>query len=254
MHARNLVLFYFLATFPLAYVWRDFNLEKFKLDKKFLTGIFLLLVAANTLMAVFFLQEAPEKIYLPLKILFFAAVLFALYNLLVLKVEGRILHPTILPRKILSLLASLFVFSGIFLVTIAAAEPKPDQTYTEAIKFLLRTERPENISLYAGQGTGGLAGSFGIKYYIDSRSEVFIKENNGQKNIFEEYLDFTGGRIYYKDFFNRYDFTHIILTSEQPFLFNRLSEDKNFRVIYESERADGSKVIRCKIFVPPRKD
>ena len=254
MHGRNLVLFYFLATFPLAYVWREFTLEKIKLDRKFLTGIFFLFVAANTTMIVTFIQYALEKISLPLEILFFATVFFMLYVLLVLKVEGRILHPTLLPRKIFSLLGTLFVISGIFLMTIAATQTKPAHTYTDAIKFLLRTERPENISLYVHQGIGGLAGSFGIKYYIDSRSEVFIKENNGQKNIFEEYLNFTGGRIYYKNFFKRYDFTHIILTSEEPFLFDELSSDKNFRVIYESERVDGSKVIRCKIFIPPRKD
>ena len=120
------------------------------------------------------------------------------------------------------------------------------------VKFLLRTERPENISLYAGQGVGGLAGSFGIKYYIDSRSEVFIKENNGRKNIFEEYLNFKDGKINYKNFFGRYNFTHIILTSGEPFLFDELSSDKNFRVIYESERVDGSNVIRCKVFVPKK--
>ena len=252
MHGRNLVLFYFLATFPLAYVWREFTAEKIKLDKKFLTGIFFLFVAANTLMVVTVLQEALEKISAPLEILFFAAVLFMLYTLLALKVDGRIFHPTILPRKILSLLVTLFVVSGIFLMTIAADQTKPPHTYTDAIKFLLRTERPENISLYAHQGIGGLAGSFGIKYYIDSRSEVFIKENNGRKNIFEEYLNFKDGKINYKNFFGRYNFTHIILTSGEPFLFDELSSDKNFRVIYESERVDGSNVIRCKVFVPKK--
>lgn len=254
MHGRNIILFYLLATFPLAYMWRDFSLEKFKLKRVPMTILCLILVLLNTAVIITFIQTQLEEISLPFKILFFTTVLFVIYILLVLKVEGRILHPTILPRKNLSLLITFFITSGIFISSLNTNKTKPDETYTDAIKFLLRTERPENISLYVNQGIGGLAGSFGIKYYIDSRSEVFLPANNGQKDIFEEYCDFTSGKIYYKDFFNRYNFTHIILTNESEFLFSQLSDDKNFRVIYESEHVEGYEVIRCRIFIPPRKD
>ena len=254
MHGRNVILFYLLATFPLAYIWHDFSLEKFKFKRMPMTILCFLLVASNIVVIVSFIQWQLETVSMPLKILFFIVLLFVLYIVLVLKIEGRILHPDILPRKNLSLSVTFFIISGIFLVSLSATQLKPAETYTDAIKFLLRTERPENISLYAEQGVGGLAGSFGIKYYIDSRSEVFLPANNEQKNIFEEYIDFTSGKIYYKDFFNRYDFTHIILTDDNPFLFNQLSDDKNFRVIYESEHVEDYEVIRCKIFIPPKKD
>ena len=138
---------------------------------------------------------------------------------------------------------------GIFLITQGKGK-ESDETYTTAREFLLRSERPENISLYVRQGYGGLAGMFGIKYYIDSRSEVFLPANNGQKNILAEYLDLRSGKIYYADFFTRYDFTHIIMTSEDYFLYEALSRDKNFRVIYESERVKGYDIIHCKIFIP----
>ena len=65
-----------------------------------------------------------------------------------------------------------------------------------------------------------------------------------------EYPDFTGGKINYKEFFGRYNFTHILISSENAFLFDELSADKNFRVVYESEHAEGSKIVRCKVFVP----
>lgn len=254
MHGRNVILFYLLATFPLAYIWRDFKLEKFKFENVLMTILCLILVTANTAVITILLKECLDDLYLPLEILLLATIIFVLYILLFLKVEGRILHPTILQRKNLSLLVTFLIASGIFIASLNTNKTKPDETYTDAIKFLLRTERPENISLYVPQGIGGLAGSFGIKYYIDSRSEVFLPANNGQKNIFEEYIDFSDGKIYYKDFFNRYNFTHIIITSKQAFLFSQLSDDKNFRVIYESEHVEGYKVIRCKIFIPPRKD
>ncbi len=250
MHGRNLPLFYFIATFPTAYVWREFSLEKFKAQRVPLTILIFLLVAAFTAVSVALFKECLDELSLPLKILLAATVLFVLYVLLIPKVEGRILHPSLLPKKNLSLLGGVFLAGGIFLVTIASTQPKPPHMYTDALKFLLRTERPENISLYANQGVGGLAGHLGVKYYIDSRSEVFLKANNGQKDIFDEYLDFIGGKLNYKDFFARYNFTHILITNEEPFLFDELSADKNFRVVYESERVEGSKVIRCKIFVP----
>ena len=114
--------------------------------------------------------------------------------------------------------------------------------------------RPENILLYANQGYGGLAGMFGVKYYIDSRSEVFLPENNGRKNILAEYFDFKSGKLNYKDFFARYKFTHIFITNADTFIFDELSADKNFRVIYESERVTGYSVVRCKIFVPKNEE
>ena len=40
------------------------------------------------------------------------------------------------------------------------------------------------------------------------------------------------------------------MTSDKPFLFDELSRDKAFRVIYESEQARGADIVRCKVFVP----
>lgn len=253
MHERNLILFYFLATFPLAFAWKNFSTEKFK-TRKLMMSSFLLLVAVNTIMITMVINDGLGKISSPLEILFFVSTLFALYNLLVLRAEKSLFHTSILPRKNLSLFVSALVISGIFFVTVRETQPKTLETFSNAIRFLLKTERPENISLYVHQGIGGLAGSFGVKYYIDSRSEVFLPANNGQKNILAEYLDFIGGKLYYKDFFSRYDFTHIILLSAEPFIYNQLSNDKNFRVIYESEHVEGYQVIRCRIFIPPKNE
>ena len=236
MHGRNLPLFYFLATFPLAYVWKNFSFEKFSAQRWPMTIVTFLLVFANTGVIVALFKECLDDLSTPLKILSAAATLYILYVLL---------HSTEWTEQTII----FYGFSAMDTLLTSNQKPPP-QTYTDAIKFLLRTERPENISLYAGQGVGGLAGHFGIKYYIDSRSEVFLKANNGQKDIFDEYLDFTGGKINYKEFFGRYNFTHILISSENAFLFDELSADKNFRVVYESEHAEGSKIVRCKVFVP----
>ena len=253
MHERNSILFYFLATFPIAYAWRNFKPPKIFAAGGELFPMFFLLVFANTAAITALLNDDLGKLSAPLVILLSAAILVVLYNLLVAKFDGRLLHPKILPRKILSLAASALIVVGIFFSMLNHGKPV-NGDFTAAMKFLLKSERPENISLYAHQAYGGMAGMFGVKYYIDSRSEVFLPENNGQKNILAEYFAFTSGTINYKDFFARYKFTHIFITDAEPFIFDELSNDKNFRVIYESERVEGYNVVRCKIFVPKNEE
>ena len=251
MHGRNLILFYFLATFPLACVWKSFNYKNF-LSRNILTAIFFLLLTINTIFIVEILKYGFGNLPLPMKILFISELLFLAFDLLIAKVDGRILHSRLLPKKILSMFLVALVLGGIFSTTLKLPRKESEETYAAAFKILLAKERPENILLYVNQGYGGLAGMFGIKYYIDSRAEVFLPANNGQKNILEEYLDLRSGKIYYADFFARYNFTHIITTSEDYILYEALSRDKNFRVIYESEHVKGRKVLHCKIFVPKK--
>ena len=250
MHNRNVLLFYFIATMPAAYALKDFSAEKFLSGKILPKVVFLLPLTANTAMVTMTLQEGLDKLSLPFQILFGLTTLFMLYTLLIVRCEGLILHKKILPKKILALSVTAIIACGIYAMTLSGNKTKFNETYTEAIKFILRSEQPENISLYIAQGGGGIAGNLGVRYYIDSRSEVFIKANNGQKDIFQEYLDFVTGKLNYKDFFNRYKFTHIIITGANPFILELMSNDKNFRVIYESERVNRYDVIRCKIFVP----
>ena len=251
MHWRNVMLFFLAGTLPIAWAARNFSAEKFfgNRFRPLMMATFFMLLAANTLMITLTLQDV-DKVPAPLMILFAAALMSVLWILFAVKAESRVLHPTILPRKNFLLLMTALVVCGIFIATFDDKRLPPPKTVTDAIGFILRTERPEDVSLYVEQGYGGLAGEFGVRYYIDSRSEVFLKANNARADILAEYTDFMDGRINYRDFFARYKFTHIILTSEEPFLLDELTADKSFRVIYESERAEGSAVVRCKVFVP----
>lgn len=250
MHVRNLILFYFLATFPLAYAWRDVKPPKILAESGILLPIFFLLTFANTAIITTLLDDKLERLSVATGVILLAAIFVVLYNLLIAKFEGRLLHPAILPKKICTLAATALVVSAIMFTTLDGKGKESDETFAKAIEFMLRSNRPEDIALYAPQGYGGLAGMYGVKYYIDSRSEVFLPANNGQKNIFQEYLDFSRGKLYHKDFFSRYDFTHIIATSNEAVTYNALIHDRSFRVIYESERVKGYEVISCKVFVP----
>ncbi len=261
LHERNELLFYFMATFPLACAWKNFNVEKIfpstnDTPNRFpLTILFLLLTTVNTIAITLTLQDGFDELNLPLKILFVVTAAGMLYNLLIFRREGSLLHPTILPRKNLSLLVTALIASATYAVTLPDKKDDTDKVLTPAIEFILQSERPENISLWIGQGGGGLAGSFGVKYYIDSRSEVFLPSNSGlSKNLLAEYLDLLSGEIYYADFFARYDFTHIIVTDEMPRVFNALSRDANYDVVYMRKHVGDKKTVTCKIFVPKVED
>ena len=62
--------------------------------------------------------------------------------------------------------------------------------------------------------------------------------------------DMLSGKIYYADFFARYDFTHIVVTDEMPLVFNALSRDENFTVVYKRKHVGDKKTVTCKIFFP----
>ena len=261
LHERNELLFYFVGTFPLACAWKNFSVEKIFPSTKDtpnripLTILFLLLTAVNTIMVTLTLQDGLDEFNLPLKILFVVTASVVLYNLLVFRREGSLLHPTILPRKNFSLLVTALIASAIFAATLSDKKDDTDKVLTPAIEFILQRERPENVSLWIGQGGGGLAGTFGVKYYIDARSEVFLPGNSGlSKNLLAEYLDLLSGKIYYADFFARYDFTHIVVTDEMPLVFNALSRDANFKVVYNRKHVGENKTVTCKSFVPTVED
>ena len=64
------------------------------------------------------------------------------------------------------------------------------------------------------------------------RAEVFLKDNNKHSDVFIEYISLQSGEIQYKEFLNKYNFTHI-LVNETDLLYVYLSEDENYSVFYE---------------------
>lgn len=113
----------------------------------------------------------------------------------------------------------------------------------KAIDYLAKQEK-EKIKVYTGYSDGCYAEYKGVKVYIDARAEVFLKENNLKKDIFEEYISLRSGEIHYKDFLKRYDFTHILVRKSE-LLNTYLEEDDDYQVVYKDKN--------CRIYVPVNK-
>lgn len=86
--------------------------------------------------------------------------------------------------------------------------------------------------MYTGYTDGAYAEYMGIHVYIDPRAEVFLKENNKKFDYFSEYITLQSGDIYYKDFLDKYIFTHI-LVSKKDILYTYLQRDNDYVVVYE---------------------
>ncbi len=103
----------------------------------------------------------------------------------------------------------------------------------EVAQIILEDSKTGLVTVYTGYNDGAYVEFLGIKAYIDPRAEVFLIENNGQKDVMKEYTDLQAGRLHYKTFISRYDFTHLIV-QEADILFTYLSEDRDYKQTFKN--------------------
>lgn len=114
-------------------------------------------------------------------------------------------------------------------------------TYTEyldlnnTIDFIYKKEDVSKIVLYTGFNEGSLVQFRGLPTYMDPRAEVYFKNNNNKEDIFNEYFNLLNGKIFYKDFLDKYKFTHLLVT-QSDLLFTYLQEDIDYIEIYKNDK------------------
>ena len=239
---RSIFLFLILATFPLAFAfkdWRPFDGNSRLSPKLFLP---LFLISALELWEVFDAQILEMRF--PLKLFLGGAVFFLTCFVFFYRRDGN----SILRRKLIVALAA--VQGIIFSLAMYSEVPEKElNVYKPAIDFLLERNRAEDIILWTGYNSGGQFEFYGIKSYLDPRAETFILANNRKRNIFHEYSELKRGGLDYKKFFARYNFTHIFVTEEDMLVYQLLSHDENYRLLFEYDFPNDSK-IHARIFEP----
>ena len=104
----------------------------------------------------------------------------------------------------------------------------------DVIDEILADANPNELVLYTGYDDGGYAEFRGLKPYLDPRAEVFLIENNKQKDILSEYYNMERGWLNYKDFLSRYQFTHLIVNRSDS-LYASLSNDADYKAVYTND-------------------
>ena len=104
------------------------------------------------------------------------------------------------------------------------------------------------VILYTGFNDGGYAEFIGLKPYIDPRAEIFTIEINGQKDVMKEYINLQIGVLHYREFLDRYNFTHLVVT-KGDILYAYLKQDPD----YHQAMVDGDYYLFEKsLMVSPR--
>ena len=103
----------------------------------------------------------------------------------------------------------------------------------DSVKVILEDADVSDIKLYVRYENGGYTEFMGIKSYIDPRAEVFLKSINKKEDIFIEYYNLLNDADFnYKNFIEKYKFTHFLVTPDEG-IDKYLSENDNYELIYE---------------------
>jgi hypothetical protein len=150
--------------------------------------------------------------------------------------DGKYPERTILIRKVLVILI-IFITPVAFyrLSTFTNKYNSETDLFNNALEYVIKDIKEESVILYTGYNDGGLAEFKGVASYIDPRAEVFLKDNNMVSDVFIEYYDLQKGILYYKEFLAKYNFTHLIVDSND-ILFTYLPHDKDYTIIFSNNK------------------
>ena len=101
----------------------------------------------------------------------------------------------------------------------------------------------KNTKVYTGYNSGAYAIYQNLKCYLDPRMEVYLKSQNGVKDIFDEYISLQNQEIYYEDFLKYYNFDYII-ADKNDILYKKLLNHTEYSCIYDNEK--------CRIYSPKK--
>ena len=83
--------------------------------------------------------------------------------------------------------------------------------------------------MYNSYYTGPYLEYIGIKTYIDSRAELFLKKMNKKDDIFEENYKLRTGHIKIQELIKKYNFTHLLFSKSDIYL---MEDDINYNLEY----------------------
>jgi len=112
----------------------------------------------------------------------------------------------------------------------------------KACDFIIDSLDLNKIKLFNEYDYGSYLMYRNIPVFIDSRADLYTLNFNGEKNIFQDYFDVTGIKVFYDDIFDEYGVTHILIRQYVPLTvifgkdirYRELWWDDNF-VLYRRE-------------------
>jgi hypothetical protein len=128
----------------------------------------------------------------------------------------------------------LIIISAIFLKQIHP--PKASASYEpgDAVNYIKQNVDTNNMRLFNDFESGGYIEYNGLKAFIDSRCEIFVKKFNRKEDIFDDYIKYMSGMLYYKDLVKKYGITHFLIKKDYK-ISTYIMNDKEYTTIYSDD-------------------
>lgn len=104
----------------------------------------------------------------------------------------------------------------------------------DAVEYALENYDLNSRNIYNSADIGGYLEFNKIKAHIDPRVELFLKDNNHEKDYLLEYVRFQSGAIHYKDYLNTYGFDFLFVSESEDILSIYLPKDNDYKQIYSN--------------------
>ena len=134
---------------------------------------------------------------------------------------------------IFSLIFIIFSIEGI---TVNLNKDYVDKnTYpVDAVEWMKKNINIENMTIYNSFDYGSYLELNGIKVFIDSRSGIYCEEFTDGSTIMYDYLNVEKGAVNYKDIFEQYKITHVLIKNDS--LINQyICYDNEYECIYQDD-------------------
>lgn len=99
--------------------------------------------------------------------------------------------------------------------------------------YILENYNVDEIKIFNHFNFGSYLEFRGIKAFIDSRSGIFTPEFNSGCTILEDWYMVENGQANYKEIFEKYDITHVLLYKDCV-IFNYIVYDNEWKIVYDS--------------------
>lgn len=250
---RSSDLFLLFGLMPVAYFFRYWQgvathkTDNITINKRFCIIMMILILITcsyNLYHSKDAILQSLEHIPLLIK-----TVIFSLTALLIF-IEGRyggFKRITSIPIRLLSL--ATVVFTVLILTSLLGLFQLPKPLCQQAIDTILADNDLKTQTIWVNYNHGGYAEFRGLRPYIDPRAEVFLKANNHQKDILQEYYDLATAIISYREFLSRYNFDYIV-TTKTDLLYTYLKEDPDYELILEYEGKEYGQDSSVRLYKP----
>lgn len=138
---------------------------------------------------------------------------------------------TFIPYKTYALLGIILL--SFFCINLYRGSYKLESGIEDVVTYLDKNAS-KDITLYTDYHTGSYVEFDGYKPYIDSRAEVYLKKNNGKKDVLDEYYKLLKGTLDMDKFIDTYKFDYIMVNSYEKF-YEFIKNNDDYELVYEGK-------------------